>query len=54
MKAIAHFVAKRPLLTLVILTIGACALFGPARVGHYLGSTARGVVSGSVAFVRSL
>jgi hypothetical protein len=54
MRSIMHFIAKRPFLTFVIITIGLCFIFGGATVGGWYGHAGRTVYTSCVAFVRSL
>ena len=48
------FVTKRPLFTLAILTVAACVVIGPVRVGHAYGHAASVAVSYLTGFARGV
>lgn len=48
------FVTKRPFLAFAILTVAACAVIGPVRVGHAYGHAASVAVSYLTGFARGI
>lgn len=49
-----RFVTKRPWFTLAILTVAACVVVGPVRVGHAYGHAASVAVNLIVGFARGV
>ena len=54
MTALSRFVSRNPWLTLALLLFACCALFGPARVGGFIGTHGHTLVLGTWHFVCAL